>query len=51
MVFIGRTYWIYNSRNYMSLVGMLIEDTACLIYNSRNYMSLVGKSIIKRDIE
>ncbi len=35
---------IYNSRNYMSLIGAelpLIVDNS--IYNSRNYMSLIGK--------
>ena len=34
---------IYNSRNYMSLVGLLtLFSRFSAIYNSRNYMSLVG---------
>ena len=34
---------IYNSRNYMSLVGPTARrDQLYRIYNSRNYMSLVG---------
>ena len=34
---------IYNSRNYMSLIGFTsIFSIIVLIYNSRNYMSLIG---------
>ena len=35
---------IYNSRNYMSLVGLLFLLIRLDIYNSRNYMSLVGRT-------
>ena len=33
---------IYNSRNYMSLIGIFRMCIYQLIYNSRNYMSLIG---------
>ena len=37
---------IYNSRNYMSLVGSVAYVISILhIYNSRNYMSLVGENL------
>ena len=39
-----RGHNIYNSRNYMSLVGRLdVGSLKRIIYNSRNYMSLVGR--------
>ena len=34
---------IYNSRNYITLLGSTIDNnTPLLIYNSRNYITLLG---------
>ena len=39
---LGNANLIYNSRNYMSLIGVYLIKLMMRIYNSRNYMSLIG---------